>query len=81
MSPEHVSTIRRNQEQAVKHLYLAMKSHGPDPERVARETDRLVEEMAARERREASLESWLTWLAVLGLYLVFVALIYWAVMQ
>lgn len=79
MSPEHVSTIRRNQERAVKLLYRDGDPFNPnsaDPERVSRETLRRLDEMEARASRQRAVarDRWLIaclWLVVIAV------LLYW----
>jgi hypothetical protein len=44
MSPEHTETLRRNQERAIKILYLAKQNTAPDPARIAAESMRIVDE-------------------------------------
>jgi hypothetical protein len=47
MSPEHTDTLRRNQERAIKILYLAKQNTAPDPARIAAESMRIVDERQA----------------------------------
>lgn len=70
MSP-HDATIRRNQDRAIRIVYLAKQNAGPDPERVCREMQRLVDEMEQRDRRsgwwQSALISTSAWLVAAAL--------------
>lgn len=67
MTEQQASNLRRNQEHAVRQLVLARKSHGPDPERVARETQRRLDEMERSSSRQQPdpRESIAAWVALI----------------
>lgn len=75
MTIQQEEQLRRKQDRAVRTAYLAKARQGPDPERIAAEPMRIVDERDPGNDND----SWFTWLAVLAIYALLVWLLYWAV--